>query len=337
MKRPALILTLALALVGCSQAESGAPAAKAAAAAPVQRWTTFRDPAEGAFTLEIPEGWTVEGGSRRMSAVEIRTGVTLRSPDGQVELFVGDNEIPVFAVPTPALSFAGFTEGTTYNPGYGQSFVVESYQAGEQFAAEWGARRTGCAQLKASRALPDATQAIDMAYANGGVRTSIKAGEATFVCPGKAGYVFAATELVESMAGALWNVKVAAGFTAPPNRAAEAGALLSRVVGSFRVDPAWAARQQGLTGAVSRIVAGTNEAVSQSIADAFAYKNRANDRAMEDFSQGMRGVDTFDDPVEGRRELADQPHQWRLPDGRIVSTQTADPPAVGAQELQRTR
>lgn len=329
---------------GGAAGPSAGKAAGAPAASPV-RWIPFTDPSEHAFTLEVPDGWQVQGGSRRMSAVEIRTGVTMRAPDGSMELFFGDVDVPIFATPNPMLAMGGFREGMTYSPGYGQNFIVAAYQPGEAFAARWGQDRIArvCPGAAAAgvRALPQATQALDMAYAQGGVRTSIAAGEARFDCnwsdgPGK-GYVFAATEHVESAGGAgLWDVKALAGFAARAERADDAAALLSHVAASFRIDPSWAAQQSGLTANVSHIVADTNAAVSQSIASSYALKTEVQDRTARNFDQqAIRGTATFRDPVEGERELPNAAHQWRLPNGQTVGTETAEPPAPGATELER--
>ena len=90
----------------------------------------------------------------------------------------------------------------------------------------------------ASRARPDSTQGLNRAYAQ--IRTSVKAGEASFACSlgGKpaGGYVFAATELVQSPMGALWDVKYLVGAIAPADKAAEAYAILARMAGSFAID-----------------------------------------------------------------------------------------------------
>lgn len=341
---------LALTQTGaCSKAAATANApAGAARQGPAQpppvTWITWSDPSEQAFTLEVPAGWTATGGSRRMSAVEIRTGVTVRSPDGQIELFYGDADIPVFTTPNQMLAMGGFNEGSVYSPGYGQQLVVARYQSGQGFAQGWGAQRVArsCQDVAAAgaRPLPSAGQAMDMAYANGGVRTSINVGEASFACrlngAPAAAYVFAGTERVDAQGFSLWDVKHLAGFIAPKDREAEAAAMLARLAGSFRIDPQWAARQQGLTAGVSRIVADTGETMRRTIHDSYASTTASRDRALADHDRkAVRGTDLFDDPVAGRVELPNAGHQWRTPDGRHVATESATPPVPGAVELPR--
>src|ERR1039458_9137469 len=144
-----LIVAAALVLVcltACSRPDAGAASApsldggSAAARDEVgTRWTVFHDPAEHAFSIEVPAGWTVEGGAQRMSAVEIRPWARAVSPDGAIELFVGDKDAPILTHPNPMLEMGGFHQGSVYSPGFGQSFTVAAYQSGQTFAAGWGA------------------------------------------------------------------------------------------------------------------------------------------------------------------------------------------------------
>lgn len=345
----ACVALVATAACGRPSGQGGANAAAGfvSPAAVVQqtRWSTFADPAEHAFTIDVPEGWTVTGGSRRMSAVEIRTGVTARSPDGAIEIFVGDLDIPFFALPNPMFESIGLREGMTYSPGYGQNLVIARYLSGDAFAGDWGARRiaASCAQPSSLgvRALPQASTAMDATYARYGIQSSVQAGEAEYSCtyaggPG-AGYVFAATERVETGGNGIWGIKALAGFAARADRKAEAAALLEHMVGSFRIDPDWAARQQGVNANVSHIVSETNDAVTASISERFANQQAGQDRAMDRATQGRRGTATFNDPVEGRRELDNAEHQWRLRNGAVVSTNSSTPPEPDATELQRVQ
>lgn len=334
------LLAGACALTVAGLAVSPAPAAAAAAAsAQAVRWTGFTDPSERAFTIDVPAGWSVTGGSRRVSALEVRTGVTVRSPDNAIEVFVGDLDIPVFTLPNQMLSMAGFGEGSTYSPGYGQSFFVNRYLPGDAFAQTWGMRRVGYAcpgaKVTSVRGLPQATRAMDNLFARYGINSQIRAGEAEFACQVQGGsgvgYTFAATELVESGGNGVWGAKVIAGFTARADRKAEAAAVLSHMVASFRLDPQWAARQQGTQANVSRIVSDTNSVVSNSINERFANQQSGQERAWEQDTQARRGLATYTDPASGRQvELDSSERHWRTADGRYVTK-----PEPGAVEMTR--
>ena len=79
--------------------------------------------------------------------------------------------MPIFTVPSRMLAMAGLRPRVIYNPGYGQQFVIMPYLTGENFAARWGGSRVArdCTGLSmtGAQARPDASQRIDMAYAQG--------------------------------------------------------------------------------------------------------------------------------------------------------------------------
>ena len=237
------------------------------------RWTKFVDPAEGAFSLDVPAGWRVTGGLRRVSAVESRSGVDIASSDGMIQIFYGDVGIPTYTLPSPLITEAGIDIGGTYSPGADRQFVVMPYRNGQTFADRWGAERMarGCGGVEhiGAQGRPDVGRGIDQAFAAHGIQTWIDAGEANFVCSLQSmpavGYVFAATEMARTQIGALWGVKSLVGFVAARTRAAEAYALMERIVASFRIDPGWAARQHQTPAQTSAVTA--NQVVSNALAE----------------------------------------------------------------------
>ena len=63
------------------------------------KWTTFHDPKENAFSLDVPEGWKVDGGLVRRSNIDTSTFLRVLSPDGAVMLLMGDPGPAVFHLP----------------------------------------------------------------------------------------------------------------------------------------------------------------------------------------------------------------------------------------------
>lgn len=313
---------------------------------PTGQWALFTDPAEHAFTIELPAGWAVDGGVRRVSNVYVPYWVRAVAPNGAIEIFFGDPDVPMFAQPNQILDMAGFREGTVA-PIFGQLLAVQRYRPGEAFAAEWGARRIGqrCQGAVAAsvRPLPEASSAMDLAYAAGGTRSFIKAGEASFTCTRggqpATGYVFAATELAQSGVpeNAIWQIKALAGFVAAAGLDGNAADDLAHAAVSFRIDPDWLRRSNQATAAISQIVADADKAMSDSIAGRFANATRTRD---EDFQRGIRavrGVQKYYDPDSGRTFELDNvaAHYWTGP-GHVVPVPTVDsnPPFPGAHELR---
>ena len=54
-------------------------------------WT---DPREGAFRVEVPRGWKVDGGAFRAGPTDTRTALSVTSPDGGISISVGDSRLP---------------------------------------------------------------------------------------------------------------------------------------------------------------------------------------------------------------------------------------------------
>ncbi len=317
------------------------------------RWAKFVDPVEHAFTIDVPAGWRVSGGIKRMSTVDIRSGVEAISPDNTIDLFYGDPSIPVYTPPSPMLAAGGLRQGMTYSAGYGNQFLIEPYLNGQAFSAQWGQTRVAkdCTNVTrtGARARPDANQAIDMAYAQGGARTSILAGESVFTCnlrgmPG-AGYVFAATELVQTQVSSLWDVKSLVGFVSAAPRGNTAYMLLGHMVQSLAINPQWQIAQNQTAAQTSRIVAQQNAFISnaivqngrtlQSTSDMIvqggAARSQATTNAIENYDQkAVRNSGTFTNPETGTTFYSvdtTQPYHFVDNSGAMHNSNSATAPA----------
>ena len=145
----------------------------------------FRDPKEGAFTVEVPDGWQVSGGAVRRAAVEVYPRLEVRSPDGKVRAFVGGDDLRTHAIPNRMLTFSGFPEGSEYSPGYGVTFVVRPVASGSQYAQEHASQRLGCQGYTRTGGgqRPDLARQLGSIYEQRGfIDVDLDVGEATFRC-----------------------------------------------------------------------------------------------------------------------------------------------------------
>ena len=81
---------MALALVLCCMG----PGLKRTAAQGVGKtsnvaWVKFEDPLEHAFSVDVPQDWTVKGGLFRLGFSDTRMMVDMKSPDGKIEIRMG--------------------------------------------------------------------------------------------------------------------------------------------------------------------------------------------------------------------------------------------------------
>jgi len=324
-------------------------------------WATFNDPQEGAFTLEVPAGWAIRGGSQRMSASEIRTGIDITAPDGTIEIFFGDHSIPFFTAPNPMLQVAGLSIGSVYNMGYGQSAVVMPYMTGEGFAAHWGKDRINktCQNvlLIGHQSRPSESQELTEAYLAAGIRTSVQSGEAEFTCrlsngtPAKA-YVFSATELIQAPNSAMWNAKVFTGYIADQKKTAEANQLLQHIVKSFTINPTWASRQQQLNDQTTALVVRSSQIASEAIAKrgrtiaetsdiivkGGQARSEARDRATTNYDEyAVRGTSSYEDPTTGDRKTLDNryDHHYTNSQGETISADSPTSPGIDWREMNK--
>ncbi|MGE0715679.1 MAG: hypothetical protein AB7P02_09560 [Alphaproteobacteria bacterium] len=290
------------------------------------RWT---DPVEGAFSTEVPQGWKVAGGTIRKAAVDVRHAIRVESPDGAIVCSVGDGEIPPFTEPTGTLR-----EGSWYNP-MAVQMMVRRYTPGEHFArwyTEWRLGQAGVQGLRFDAVTPlrEATQAANAALARtavAGIQVRADVGEAraSGLLRGRPvrAYAFAATNRTGMAdAGATWNVTAIIGFVAPEDRVGEAAAVLTHMLTSAEINPAWVGAQQRTTAETVRIVTETNRYVSNIISQSYADRSQRMDRVFERGSQARRGVVQLEDPATGQRyEVeAGSNYHWITDQGLIAGT-----------------
>jgi hypothetical protein len=104
---------------------------------PGLKYTTWSDPKENAFSVDIPSGWEVSGGLFRFASVDTRPSLLVLSPDKEIYISGGDSGVPPFVVPSRLLEMTGFREGRWYSPGYGVNMLVKRYLDGRNFAKEY--------------------------------------------------------------------------------------------------------------------------------------------------------------------------------------------------------
>jgi hypothetical protein len=92
--------------------------------------------------VEAPRGWKVQGGLLRKGPLDPRAEVDMVSPDGRIDMRLGDWGIPPFTVPSGQMERLGFTEGKEDAPGNPPTAtIVARYRSGQDFADLYGQAR----------------------------------------------------------------------------------------------------------------------------------------------------------------------------------------------------
>lgn len=349
-----ILIVSTLSLTLCAQAPRSGPGSTARTVTPnsngsIIMFTPWRDPRESAFTLNVPQGWQVSGGTVRDSAIDPRHILRATSPDGSIQILMGDNNLIPREVPNQMLVYAGMHEGQVTRGAWGGPLMIARYQSGEQFAQSY-IRGALCkqAQIISSKILGEETRQLSqqaIAYGramNSSAQASV--GEANFHCSAQVGYVRAATVLGGQPNGAqVWGVLELSGFIVTnPEKAQFARYILNNVVSSLQMDQQWLARQaqttNDVTGAVTRsqqqmagvIAQHAREEARSSQIDVMSgweKNSKTHDAAMQHGSDARRGTTTASDPIQGDRTVSNQyNYVWTRPDGSIAGTNTTTPP-----------
>jgi hypothetical protein len=334
--------------VGASDAAPGTPAVSPKGTPTVIMFTPWRDPREGGFTLNVPKGWQISGGTVRNSAIDPRQVVHATSPDGRIRVFLGDPNLVPREVPNRMTAFARLREGQITKGSWGGPVLLARYQTGEQFARSYvsgGLCRQ--AQVTHSSMVPDATRQLNaQAVAYGrtmGANAQAWVGEAAFQCGSQAGYVRASTVLAgPATAAQVWAVLELGGFVADPAQASLARYVLNSMTGSLQTDPQWEGRQaqatKDVTGAVTRVQQQMAASIAQharqeaqsnqiDVMSGWEKRSKVMDGIRQRDSNTRLGITTATDAVQGSHTVSnDYNNYWTRPDGSIVGTMTDTPP-----------
>jgi hypothetical protein len=300
----------------------------------VKQWMSFRDPQENAFTLDVPQGWPVQGGTARRNALQFRNWVQVTAPDGNTVLAINDPTEGSYVVPTQMLAMAGFHEGSIYGGGGGTAYTVAGYRTGAQFAAAYGQAhlREFCQNVSVTdvRGLPQLTQMANAIGSSYGMHHD--AGEASFACvrhgvPMQAD-LLASVLAISGAYGTIWYAEWFYGFVAPTPLAGVAAGTLMHMLQSIQVNPQWVSRTTQTNMDVSHIAAQTNQAISNTLMQAWESKGAVMDRIMNEGSRARLGIDIYRDPASGTEYTVANTYQhyWANAAGVVVGTDTDTAP-----------
>lgn len=341
------MIVLGVILGTCALSAFGEKTAHGPAATAGMAWSQFQDPYEHAFALDVPEGWTVKGGLFRLGYSDERPMVDLRSPDGSIEIRLGDVAIPSYTVPNAYHAH----EGEVYDLGAQARLIVARYRTGPEFAVLYSQARFG---KECRNPQPDAADAGMTVpdYLPQENATEASAGQIAWRCetPGGARVAFAYTKT--ALYQGIWQVPTLVSFVAPPEKAAAARTLALHCAHSLQIKPEWLEyqkrmdaeglqyqrmRQQGrirdLEAQVQQFEA-RMQAMQRQV-NAFEQHQAAQAAQVESFTNVLNGITPTTDPLTGeRREVWTGPssNYWVNGVGEVVNSNAA--PAAGWRQLQ---
>jgi hypothetical protein len=216
--------------------------AMVAAAGTTGGFVKFEDPREKAFTLEVPQGWTVKGGLFRLGFSDERPMVDMTSPDGKTNVRLGDITVAPYVLPTPSHP----RDGEPYDLGAQAQPVVAKFRTGDDFAALYAqARFKQICRNVARQKIDSPLQLPAVIPVEDGVTViQWSVGQVAYACNTSQGpktaYAYARTELLQN----LWVVNTLASFIAPADQVSAARNIVVRCAKSFHLNQRWLQHQK---------------------------------------------------------------------------------------------
>jgi hypothetical protein len=216
--------------------------------------TTFTDPTEQAFNIQVPKGWQVKGGIVRNSAVDARSWLSVATGDRSTVMFIGDPSIPQFAQRTRQVPNGSLPLPT--------GAVEAPYETGEQFAADYGGKVLAhvCTNVQLKGTQPEPGLAQDTLTKGEALAREVgfnmpspqtDGGSALFTCQANGRPMVARITAVSQVSHApyvdVWRVPTIMGFSTPAPLESKAQSLLMAMNASLRWNPQWRQHQAEAT------------------------------------------------------------------------------------------
>jgi hypothetical protein len=247
---------------------SPAAAGDANAAGRFQLW---QDPREGAFSVQLPAGWQISGGTMRRTRIEPHYLVRAQSPDGAVQLFMDDPDLLIHQVPDRRSQSLGIREGSRFPSAWGGVMLLDRFRSGADVAAMYVKQRF-CSQATALTGgqAADQTRAANANLgpiaAAEGKQLHADAGEVEFRCGDRVGYVHAVTlQVWDNQGVSLWVIYRLAGYLARPQAAAAANETVQMALASFQMNSSWLAAFARESGDIAGNVVRESNAITAAV------------------------------------------------------------------------
>lgn len=316
------------------------------APAQLPRMVDWVEPTERAFSLPVPAGWRVEGGLKRVTALDLRSEVKVQSPDGRIFLQLGELSVPPMVLPSRA--YLAFTREGNWTSIQGvQPVLILRYLPGAHYLTDdYLPRRLGALQVLQRRDLPDLAQRVAAQLREMGSPARVDAGEVFFSVNTDAGprkgYWTAQTKLIAGLPGMAadegnWHVDFVAGYLCAAEAEPLAQALLGRMITGQRTNLQWALAEQQLQANVGQVITQGNAAVNDMIARHQHERAQIMDRAYGHLTRSISGQVLVRDPGTGAEGTV--PNQgnyyWRIRGTDQVTASDSPAPPLVNQAIDR--
>lgn len=335
MESRRILAILCVAFVGGCAAAAGASPSSGTGIA----FTTFQDPFEQAFSVEVPQGWTVRGGLFRMGFSDERPMIDLLSPDGRINVRLGDISIPTY---TPPNAYHP-REGEVYDLGAQAQLVVARYRTGPEFAVLYSHVRFYQDCKGAQGDTRDLGFAIPDYIPSEGPAPKTSAGAISYRCGTGANERIAFAYARTSEAGNIWGVPTMGSYLSPSDKVSLAREVLLHCAKTFKLNPAWIEKQKQMDAYAMQYQQARQQQRMQALAAqvqqfeqkmqamrnqvaSFERHQAAFQSQVDGFDQALRGVTPTIDPFTGEAKevwTGQSSNYWENGRGDVVNSVNA--------------
>ena len=207
-------------------------------------WVRYTDSAEGAFSMEVPLGWQVQGGMYRFGYFDVRWMMDIRSLDGKVIIRIDDPNVPPYVLPGPHSGPAGHP---AIRPQLYQ-MMVDNYREAQPYAEDYAKHRFSSVCKSLTPRQSDWTPTMPPTWhGDPGARATVAA--IAYDCPTSDGprivIVYARNTLHPD--SGLWQVDPILSLIATPDTTPLAESMIQHMIDSWQVNPQWEQYQQQMT------------------------------------------------------------------------------------------
>jgi invasion protein IalB len=322
-------------------------------------YVNWKDPQEGAFTIQVPNGWHVVGGAYRLTATDIRENVTMVSSDGQIRVFIGDTNLGAFTEPNQMLAMGGLREGSFQTLGDGSRLEIRRFMPGQQLARWFAQSRLSsqCSgfQVESNNDRQDLAGAFMQSVREEGMNSArLTAGDAAFSCTGQHGpvhgHIFAATVYPFPGRSGIWYIYRLYGYFAAPERQQDAEKVAQQTMQSWSINPQWQAqekqianqavqqdnaRSQQIRARAMQAIQENERQTSQMIVDGYNQRSQVYTEISRRRENSILGTSDVIDPATGTQYKVDSlsDYHWMSNQGVIAGTKTDTSPGYGWNEM----
>lgn len=247
-RRSVSAICLFVFVFACSSAGSSANNAspsstQAAKSAAGINWVHYNDSAEGAFSIDVPYGWQVQGGMYRFGYFDVRWMIDVRSLDAKIIFRLDDPDVPPYALPGPHTG----RDGDRYFKPQQFQMIVSDFRDGKSYAELYAKHRFSSVCTKMTPRAPDWTPTMPPAWVGG--TDEHNAGVVSYDCATSDGprvvTVYVRNTLFRQ--SNFWVVDPVISVIATPEGTPLAHSMIQHMIDSWRVNPQWNQYQQQMT------------------------------------------------------------------------------------------